>query len=102
MTARNLLHKSKIPDLCRWLTARGIAHRTGHGDWQIMQIQMGSSWQAVYSRAHMPEHVSVPNPLVLLITEFVNESKSESFKTNEVSSPGAAPGRPVYSPGLPE
>jgi hypothetical protein len=104
MTSRALLHKSKIPDFCRWLTSRGIAHRAAppSAQWQIMQVRVGNGWQAIYSRAHMPEHVSVPNPLVKIVTEFVNEPKSESFKTNGPSSPGAAPEVPVYTPGLPE
>lgn len=79
MASRALLHKDKVPaflDYCRGL---GMTVRDGRGTWQIAQIQPKGStdtWHVLYSRMHMPEHVTVPEGLIRVVLQWLRESKS--------------------------
>lgn len=73
MANRSLLHKSKMEDFKAWLTVNSINHRPGRGDWQILQVQTLDGWQVIYERAHMPEHVTVPEPLTNIVLRFIHK-----------------------------
>ena len=76
--SRNLLHKSKLPQLKLWLDQKGIEHREGRGDWQLMQIRQPgrTQWDVIYERLEMKEHVTVVRPLEALIHKFIEENKN--------------------------
>lgn len=73
MPARNLLHKNDVPTFLAWLDLKGIAHRPGRGDWQICQIQRNDGWFPLFSRANMPEHVTVPDRLNQLVRVYLSQ-----------------------------
>lgn len=78
MAAKHLLHKSRLSEFLKWCQdEKGLAVRNGQGDWQLAQIQpKGSkSWHVIYERIHMPEHVTVPDPLVPLVLNFIRSTK---------------------------
>lgn len=77
MARRDLLHKNKVPELKEWLDRNGFVWREGRGDWQIMQIQIQApGWHVLFERLKMPEHVTVPDPLLPLIYRFIREYKN--------------------------
>lgn len=73
--ARNLLHKTKLEDFKAWLDAQAIAHRPGRGDWQVLQVLIGTQWHVVYERNHMPEHFTTVRHLDKLVASFCRERK---------------------------
>jgi len=75
VVARNLLHKDKLEGFKSWLTAKGREHRPGRGSWQVLQVKHGSGWQALFERAEMPEHLSVPGPLIPLVQAYIREGR---------------------------
>jgi hypothetical protein len=79
MAARNLLHKDKLEGFKSWLDHKGREHRPGGGAWQVLQVRHGSGWQAIFERANMPEHLSVPGPLIPLIQAYIREGKSAAI-----------------------
>lgn len=74
MAARNLLAIHKLDEFKAWLDARGIEHRPTNADFQVMQVRLPheTQWHAIFRRLHAPMHLSVPNPLVPLVMEFVS------------------------------
>lgn len=76
MVARNLLHKDKLEGFKSWLTAKGREHRPGRGNWQVLQVRHGTGWQAIFERAEMPEHLSVPGPLIPLVQAYIREGRA--------------------------
>ena len=73
---RALLHKDKLESFKQWLDCKGREHRPGRGEWQLLQVKHGSGWQAIFSRLDMPEHTTVPAPLVPLVRAFIRESRA--------------------------
>ena len=97
MAARNLLHKTKIPEFKSWLTLKGFEWREGGGNWQLMQIKRKESnvWDVIYERLKMPEHVTVTGPLVNLVQQFIKENSHVIKPRNtvrEASTEEATPG----------
>ncbi len=83
MSARNLLHKTRVAEFQAWLTAEGIPWRGPRGDWQIMQIQLrDGQWACIYERIHMPEHVTVDKRLVPLVYAFINSTKPKPVEAS--------------------
>lgn len=79
MTARNLLHKDKLEGFKSWLDSKGREHRPGGGAWQVLQVRWGSGWQAIFERASMPEHLSVPGPLIPLVRAYIREGRAAAI-----------------------
>lgn len=75
MPAIALLHQSKLEAFKTWLDSIGHAHRPGGGKYQVLQVQWGTGWQAIYKRERAEEHLSVPEPLVALVRRFINETR---------------------------
>ena len=68
---RALLHKNKLEDFKVYLALHGVAYRAGKGDYELMQIQLGTQWHKIYKRDKMPEHVTVQGALVGVVKAFV-------------------------------
>ena len=73
--SKNLLHKTKLEQFKAWLDANHIEHRPGRGDWQLLQVKVGKTWQTVFERAWMPEHVTVPWPLESIVHKFIKSTR---------------------------
>lgn len=72
MTYRNLLHKNKLTQFQDYLDVHGIPHRPGRGDWEVLQVQTPDrKWAVIYRRNHMPEHLTVPRPLLKTVLNFL-------------------------------
>lgn len=77
--SRNLLHKKHLDEFKSWLQGRGVPHRPGKGDWQVLQVEVQGVWYAVYKRAFMPEHLTVAgNKLEKLVRKFYDDQKGRS------------------------
>lgn len=75
MVARNLLHKTKLEEFKLWLDSCDRQHRPGNGDYQVLQVKHGSGWMPIFSRNEMPEHLSVPDPLIGLVRLFLQDTR---------------------------
>lgn len=71
-----MLHISKLEEFKNWLDGKGIAHRPGKGDWQVLQVcKDGQHWNCVYTRLEMPEHYTTDRHLDSLVAEFSRKPK---------------------------
>lgn len=74
--SRNLLHVKKLEQFKQYLTDHGFQHRPGRGLWQVLQVQInGGQWQCVFSRATMPEHLTVAYPLENVVKQFIRSTR---------------------------
>ena len=73
--SRNLLHKDKLEEFKAWLTANGIDHRPGNGDYQVLQVRSKNkkNWFPIYRRDNMLEHLTVIRYLEPLVIKFIAE-----------------------------
>ncbi len=70
--SRCLLHKNKLEAFKAWLTAGGIAHRPGRGDFQVLQVALPrNQWGVVFDRIEAPEHYTVTGPLEGVVRRFI-------------------------------
>lgn len=73
---RCLLHKTKLEAFKAWLDEQSIPHRPGKGPWQELQVLTEKyGWQVVFSRAEMPEHLSMNEKLTPLVRQFIEETR---------------------------
>lgn len=82
MTSRNLLHKSKLSKFQAWLIAQGHEVRAPpNGQYQLCQIRLSGQtvWHVLYFREHMPEHISVVQPLVPTVRQWLNEQRTRTM-----------------------
>lgn len=81
--SRNLLHKSKLEAFKAWLVEQDVPFRTGKGEWQELQVRLPNStvYAALYSRADMPEHLTVDRRLDSLVARFCREGPSNRSTT---------------------
>lgn len=75
MSARNLLHKNDLQKFLEYCQAAGHETREGKDFWQVAQIRLKGerAWHVLYQRAHMPEHLTVTNPLIKTAVQFYRE-----------------------------
>ena len=74
--SRNLLHKGKLCDFKQWLSKKGIQHREGRGDFQVLQVALpGNQWGVVYDRITAPEHYTVTAPMESLVRRFIQSHR---------------------------
>ena len=73
MAARNLLHITKVEAFVIWLIEQGHECRDPVGHYQLLQVRLNGSpiWHAIYRREHMPEHVTVVQPLVPVVHQWL-------------------------------
>jgi hypothetical protein len=77
MANRNTLHKNKIEAFKEYLDNRGIGYRPGKGTWQELQVLTPEfGWQCIYSRADMPEHFTVQDKLMHIISDFLHRQSN--------------------------
>lgn len=78
MADRRLLHLKRLDEFLAWCQAQGHEVRPGRGDWQLAQIRLAgeSAWQVIFSRARMPEHPTVPDPLVKHVRQFIDATRA--------------------------
>ena len=70
--SRCLLHKTKLDEFKAWLTAQGIAHRPGRGEFQVLQVALPrNQWGVVYDRIEAPEHYTVTGPLEGTVRRYI-------------------------------
>lgn len=72
---RNLLHINKLDEFKSWLTAQGIEHRPGRGEWEVLQVNVNGVWPCVFRRINMPEHYTTDRRLDGLVRRFCKEPK---------------------------
>jgi hypothetical protein len=83
MAARNLLHKRRLQEFLDWCKAeKGLNTAPGSGDFQLARIQAKATngkgqWHVIYERLDMPEHVTVPEPLIPLVLNFLRSTKKK-------------------------
>lgn len=75
MADRSLLHKNKLQEFREWCSTQGIECRDGRGEYQVLQVCLLGKWYALYERAYMPEHLTVPLQLIKLARRFLSDSK---------------------------
>lgn len=75
MASRSLLHKNKLSEFKSWCEANGFECRDGRGDYQVLQVKVDAKWHVVYARNYMPEHLTVPRPLINMVNKFMREKK---------------------------
>lgn len=96
---RHLLHKSKVEDFKAWLDTQGISHRPGRGEYEILQVlRADGQWFKLYRRNHMPEHVTVQEPLVALVRRYVEGKNLSVPQSMEVSTVTATTPGPDEAP----
>lgn len=77
--SRCLLHKGQLQAFVEWLDKKRIQHRTGRGEFQILQVELeGNQWGVVYDRLDAPEHYTVTKPMEVLVRRFVQARKDKS------------------------
>lgn len=57
--SRRLLHYTKLEEFKTWLTNRGIEHREGQGQDQVLQVKQNNLWLAIYERFEIKSDYSV-------------------------------------------
>lgn len=77
MADRKTLRAEHLNDFRAWLDSRNIDHRHGQGDYQVMQVKVGSIWAAVYKRAGA-DHLTVEQGLITMVSAFMYERRRES------------------------
>lgn len=74
--SRCLLHKTRLEPFKQWMTAAGIEHRPGRGDFQVLQVKTkNGQWQCVFDRIEAPEHYTVAWPLESIVRRFIRANK---------------------------
>jgi hypothetical protein len=81
--SRRLLHHTKLEDFKAWLTTKGIAHREGRDENQVLQVNKGNHWLAIYERYEIKSdytvklkvHLTNDKRLDSLVGEFCRDRK---------------------------
>lgn len=81
MAVRNLLHVNSLNDFKDFLTRKGIDHRDGKGNLQVLQVLIYGKYRPIYRSIHATEHLSTPDELTYLIKTFIQESRSSAVIT---------------------
>ena len=79
MAARNLLTIKKLPVFKAWLDANSVENRTTNAAFQVLQVRVTGDprWHSIYKKLDAKEHLSVPQPLVFLVDQFLRREKIE-------------------------
>jgi hypothetical protein len=82
---RFLLRVDRLEPFKKWLEARGIPHRLGKGDYQVLQVLVGTKnneedWGVVFSRKDMTEYFSLNEKLIPIVQRFIASSGSREDK----------------------
>lgn len=78
MAHRYLLHKTQVDEFALWLEGINVeVDRKPRGNYQILGFNFGNRWHYLYSRNHMPEHVTVPEPAYGLVRRFIHARREK-------------------------
>jgi hypothetical protein len=73
---RGLLHKNCLEDFKAYLTACGVSHRQGNGDYEVLQVRLpDGTWPKLYRRESTPEHLTVQGSLVRLVEGYLESRR---------------------------
>jgi hypothetical protein len=83
VASRSLLHKNDLEAFLEFCRRQGHETRDGKDFWQVAQIKLKGKpqWHALYQRAHMPEHLTVTEPLMRAAIAFYKEKRAGSQQT---------------------
>lgn len=70
---RDLLHFNQLENFKLWMDRNGIDHRPPKGDYQVLQVRVGTGWQVIYQTERATEHFTVPKTLVSMVNRFVHD-----------------------------
>lgn len=75
---RDILHITDVNAFLAYLRDHAWEVRPGRGDWQIAQAKQmhKDGWAVLYERAHMPEHVTVAQPLVSAVFRYYKAKRA--------------------------
>ena len=68
------LPKERIHEFVAWLDKRGISHREGRGDYQVIQVIYDGKPQPLYRSYKYPHDYKAIKPLNYLVMKFLKES----------------------------
>lgn len=73
MANRHTLAIHKLEEFKEWLDCTDVQYRDTTAPWQVLQVRLPDDprWHAIYQKLHAKEHLSVPQPLVRLVREFI-------------------------------
>lgn len=73
MADRATLAIHKLEEFKEWLDCTDVQYRDTTAPWQVLQVRLpyDPRWHAIYKKLHAKEHLSVPEPLVRLVREFI-------------------------------
>lgn len=79
MAARNLLHRDRLQEFLKWcVEEKKLEVREGRGIHEAAQIlpKGSKNWQVIFTRNRMPEHLTVPDPLIPLVLNFIRSTRT--------------------------
>ena len=73
MANRHTLAIHKLEEFKEWLDCTDVMYRDTTAPYQVLQVRLPDDprWHAIYRKLHAKEHLSVPEPLVKLVQEFI-------------------------------
>lgn len=73
MADRATLAIHKLDEFKEWLDCTDVQYRDTNAPYQVLQVRLPDDprWHAIYRKLHAKEHLSVPEPLVRLVREFI-------------------------------
>ena len=73
MANRHTLAIHKLDEFKEWLDCTDVQYRDTTAPYQVLQVRLPDDprWHAIYQKLHAKEHLSVPEPLVKLVQEFI-------------------------------
>jgi len=83
MAVRNVLHRSKLEDLKKWLGERALPPK---GEWEVLRWrgEPGQPMRIIFDNAKSPEHLSCNDAAYPDVCKFIN-SKNETKKKYDLS-----------------
>ena len=74
MANRNTLAIHKLDEFKEWLDSTDVLYRDTDAAYQVLQVRLPGDprWHAIYRKLEAKQHLSVPEPLVKLVQEFIH------------------------------
>lgn len=83
---KNTLHRDKLEAFKTWLDSKGIKHRPGKGNYQVLQVETKrDGWQCVFDKdSETSEHYSVNRALMQTVRQFIRETRRSAPTSADV------------------
>ena len=65
-----VLRKDQLGALKEWMLGEGIEFRPGKGEWQMVQIRIGTKWVPIFDTGKSKVYLSVPKDAIRLVINF--------------------------------